>query len=76
VPFRRVIESEWEVCSAGTVEYRGSVAEEDTPRKPGTEHRKGATIGRRKATTRHLVIDLLGGPPVVATARGELAKLR
>ena len=45
-----MIESDWEVCSAGTVEYRGSEAEEDTPRKPGTEHRQGATIGRRKGT--------------------------
>lgn len=48
MPFRRVIESEREVWSAGTVEYRGSAAEEDTPRKPGTEHRERATIGRRK----------------------------
>lgn len=48
MPFRRVIESEWEVCSAGTVEYPGSPAEEDTPRKPGTKHRERATIERRK----------------------------
>jgi len=48
VPLQRVIESEWKVRSARTVEYRGSAAEEDTPRKPGTEHREGATIGRRK----------------------------
>ena len=51
--FRRVIESEWEVRSAGTVEYRGSAAEEDTPRKPGTEHREGATVGRRKGLKSH-----------------------